>query len=183
VKRAVQSRKFPAPLAPSVQSRPLRYSRRPTADPGSWMNSSSTPGPACRLPGSSDRESRGREHRPPPYCWASWCCRTGRGTYRPADQDPGQPPRRTKSLNRAAARRFPEHTRSGHCRFVKRAWPCSSVPLMFIAPERSPSIESRHHKPSVENLLFATEERLLSPDSVRLLYHESGGKSSTIHAL
>jgi len=28
----------------------------------------------------------------------------------------------------------------------------------------------------VENLLFATEERLLSPDSVRLLYHESGGQ-------
>lgn len=28
----------------------------------------------------------------------------------------------------------------------------------------------------MENLLFATEERLLSPDSVRLLYHVAGGQ-------
>lgn len=83
VRRAAQSRKLPAPLAPSVPSRPLRHSRHPTAGPGHGTNSSSTPDPACRLPDSSDRESRERERRLPPYYSISWRCRTGRGTYRP----------------------------------------------------------------------------------------------------
>lgn len=76
---------------------------------------------------------------------------------------------------------LPRHNWSSTCvRFI-------SSPPEFWDPKRHFSrlgtlhpMDSHCQKPSVVNFLFATGKRLLSPDSVPLLYHAPGAKSSTI---
>jgi hypothetical protein len=190
MRRVAQSRKWPALLVPSVPSRPLRYSHYPTADSGRCGNSSATPGPACRPADSSDRGFRGRGRQPPPCYSISSCCRTGRGTYRPDWPEssgwPSRPRRSAESRRPGRGRDSPDAAhRVGVPQSIRQGELGPVVPYHSFSspPERSPSIQSRHHEPSVENLLFVTEERWLSPDSVRSLYHVAGGKSSTIRSL
>ena len=178
-----------AQSAPPTPGRSRGHSRHSTADSGHCLNSSSTPGPSCRRPDSWGLEFPGRERRFAPSCSISWRRRIGRGTCRSGRPGgSGRPARRRR--NAESERRGPGKESPN---LVHRVWASQSIRQDEIGPEvaynsfssppeRSPSNESRYHEPSVENLLFATEERWLSPDSVRLLYHVTGGKSSTIHA-